>query len=161
MQEVLLSQIGLKILQENDILIIRQSNLWRFIGMVIVFLIFYLIAYYLDDPSININIPPLLFIFVIIMAVFNGKAPITVTIDRQQKKITEHKAQGIYVISCQKEYDMTDIKISVESPLMRSSHSCLVISPDMKNHIEIKTSIKTARKIQLIINAFLALDSKS
>ncbi len=34
MQEVLLSQIGLKILQENDILIIRQSNLWRFIGMV-------------------------------------------------------------------------------------------------------------------------------
>ncbi|MDG6882619.1 Uncharacterised protein [Phocoenobacter uteri] len=82
MQKVLLSQIGLKISQQNDILIIRQSNLWRFVGMFIAVLMLFLIANYLDDPSIKM--PPALFILFMAIPFINGNAAMTtLTIDRQ------------------------------------------------------------------------------
>ncbi len=154
MQRVLLNQIGLKISQQNDILIIRQSNLWRFIGMLIVFLIFYLIAYYLDAPSIKM--PPALFMIFMAIPFINGNAATTtLTIDRQKQRIIEHKVRAVFFMSYQKEYDLTATTVNVERSV-RGGGSAVVISPDGKNAIIIKLSFKKAQKIQGIINNFLA-----
>ncbi len=158
MQKVLLSQIGLKISQENDILIIRQSNLWRFAGMFIAVLVFFLIANYLDDPSIKM--PPFLFILFMTIPFINGNAATTtLTIDRQKQRIIEHKARAVFFMSYQKEYDLTDTTVKLERSI-RGGGSGVVISPDGKNAIIMKLSFKKAQKIQGIINGFLAFYSK-